>query len=72
MKSRGVTESTGYLFPECDRGKNRECMNSINAPHTQPAGSVVSRREPLVEWQVKTLDGILGRNFGLKGFRHFL
>lgn len=31
-----------------------------------------SRGKPLVEWQVMTLDGILGRNFVLRGFRHFL
>jgi hypothetical protein len=33
---------------------------------------VGSRQELLVEWQVMTLDGILDRNFVLKGLKHFL
>ena len=53
-------------------GARTECTRLINALRTRPARSVGSSQELLVEWQVMTLDGILDRNFVLKGFKHFL
>lgn len=67
-------KAVGTPSPECDRGKNRKCVSSINALRSRPARSVGSWQEGLVnvaKGRVMALDGILGNSFALKGFRHF-